>query len=1518
MNFRRLFFLFISLIVVNIICAQVPQAFHYQMVVRDANDVLVRSHSVGLRLTIQRNGGSPIYQETHNVMTDANGLLQIEVGRGTRNTTYGEFNAIPWGDYNDIVLISDIDPAGGTSYSLTATQPLQAVPYAFMADEHQDLANAAALGNRAGMSQLKSVKDPTDPQDVITKRYLDSVLAELVRRSNTLTRDTAACVNPLNMPFAWRGENRVAEGTYTFTKPGAGAGGLDSIIILTLRVDEGTHNVNIVNQAGAYTWHGNNYAASGTYTYAYTDGNGCPSVDTLKLTISAAVVYGDSSATKCGSFTWYGTPLLASGDYTHTFAGAGPGGVDSILRLHLTIKPLGNRTLTETRCYTYHWDLEDADYTSTGAYTHTFTGGSANGCDSIVRLELTINQTVYRDSAANECEHFTWYGNDYTTTGPQTKTFTAANGCDSTIRLALTIRPKATGTDTRSACDSYDWIDGNNYTSDNNSATYTFTAGAANGCDSTVTLNLTINTATVGTDTRTECDSYTWIDGNTYTVSNNTATHHTTNVAGCDSTITLNLTINYSTTAIDQQVACDSYTWIDGNSYNSNNNTATHRLDNAAGCDSNITLNLVVRSSSGSNVTENVCGGIATYRDNTYIATTSGAAYEIHLSNALGCDSTVHLTVYNRAYTGAGLSFDTVCAGTTSYTWSDWNDESTELQNVTVYSEGFEGVSTNGNAPDGWSRARNHANTTGYGAYSTFGSYVSSAQSGSRFLIDVSTRTDNYSLAGAYTPAFTLTGGQTTISFYWRHYTSTYTSYIYTYLTPSSSIGSDWSGGTSVYDIFDEITTTNSSWQNKTVTFTSTPGNYALCFMHQGANLSCMAIDNIVITERRNVTVYTPHVTDLSSTPNGSNWTSGVTTNAYGCPVSGRYIHKRAVGESFTEVACESYRWINGTTYTENQSNRLYNHTRTYNTHSCNVIDTLNLTINTSASSAATQTATNNFIWATSGIDGHGTGLTYGYSGNYIGPYYTTGACQNRDTLHLTVNRIACAGSKYTVSSCTPFTWEASGAYGKGTGSTYSTVGTNQYVGPEYTPAGCAEGIHDTLVLTYGTAASTRYDIAECDSYTWPASGTDGHGTTTNYSTLGNHRYTGPTYYTAIGCASVDTLNLTLHASTHTEETQTVCDGVVWHEINRTTTGDHIYNYTNGDGCASMETLHLTVKHSKVFDTAITVCSGVTSVPTQRIVRLYYEDFENASTLDEWDIGIGTGAQYALDGWQRVSGSKAYDGYSLVCQSPINHSYVWASSYATTPLIYMEDPARTSISFKLKLPATWNWEDNYLPDLLQLYCLQEDDDDVLNNYDSKVIWDNTSGSSRLQASSWLTRTVSISALYSAPGNYSFVFRDRDAWSYAAIDSIDVRGPATIPVPQDLPIGTPTLRTTHYTAANGCDSTVNITWTVNSCGGHIDLNIDPSFASPIREIHPTPEYIESENSRGDCAPQDLKENNKEENKALEESRCLGLYEYRDNSKASEYSEYPEASEKTLFYYRRGRECYFTESTSVTMY
>jgi hypothetical protein len=72
------------------------------------------------------------------------------------------------------------------------------------------------------------------------------------------------------------------------------------------------------------------------------------------------------------------------------------------------------------------------------------------------------------------------------------------------------------------------------------------------------------------------------------------------------------------TTGIDTQSSCNSFTWIDGITYTTNNNTAVFTLVNAAGCDSTVTLNLSIVSLNPSIV----------LTGSTFSATPSGAAYQ--------------------------------------------------------------------------------------------------------------------------------------------------------------------------------------------------------------------------------------------------------------------------------------------------------------------------------------------------------------------------------------------------------------------------------------------------------------------------------------------------------------------------------------------------------------------------------------------------------------------------------------------------------------------------------------------------------------------------------------------------------------------------------------------------------------------------------------------------------------------------------------------------------------------------
>ena len=175
--------------------------------------------------------------------------------------------------------------------------------------------------------------------------------------------------------------------------------------------------------------------------------------------------------------------------------------------------------------------------TTTTTYTVDVTSGSTTCQDSVT---ITVNPTHQITIDSSACDSIFWAGNWLASTGTFVDTLQNAVGCDSIVTLNLTIYNSTTGDTTATACDSLVWY-GNTYTS---TGTYAETLQTINGCDSVVMLNLTINNSTTGDTSATACDSLVWY-GNTYT-STGAYSETLQTTTGCDSVVTLNLTIQPS------------------------------------------------------------------------------------------------------------------------------------------------------------------------------------------------------------------------------------------------------------------------------------------------------------------------------------------------------------------------------------------------------------------------------------------------------------------------------------------------------------------------------------------------------------------------------------------------------------------------------------------------------------------------------------------------------------------------------------------------------------------------------------------------------------------------------------------------------------------------------------------------------------------------------------------------------------------------------------------------------------
>ena len=293
---------------------------------------------------------------------------------------------------------------------------------------------------------------------------------------------------------------------------------------------QGNNTTLTVTGANTYAWSnsqtGNTITVNnaGTYTVTGTDTNGC--TKTATKTVSVNPTYNiplTLSICDGDSYNFYGQNITAAGTYTHTLQTVN--GCDSVLTLVVTLESLptiailgdttlcegGSTTLIATGADTYNWSTGDNTATATisvfGIYT--VTGVSALGCSntaSVTVLALPAPQITITGETdicagesttltANGGETYLWSdgttGNTLTVNMAGTYQVIGYNaaGCYSIADATVSVWQPATSEFSIECPDScYIW-NGKSYCQ---SGDYTQTLQTAHGCDSVVTLHLTI------------------------------------------------------------------------------------------------------------------------------------------------------------------------------------------------------------------------------------------------------------------------------------------------------------------------------------------------------------------------------------------------------------------------------------------------------------------------------------------------------------------------------------------------------------------------------------------------------------------------------------------------------------------------------------------------------------------------------------------------------------------------------------------------------------------------------------------------------------------------------------------------------------------------------------------------------------------------------------------------------------------------------------------------------------------
>ena len=163
-------------------------------------------------------------------------------------------------------------------------------------------------------------------------------------------------------------------------------------LILTIKpVTTSSTNLTICPSQIPYTWNGQTYNAAGTYSVTLTGSNGCDSIASINLSVSA-IATSITNQNICPNqlpYSWNSQTYNSAGTYSVTLTGST--GCDSVATLNLTILPTTTSTTNQNVCPTqlpYTWNGQT--YNGAGTYSVTLTG--SNGCDSVATLNLTLYQ----------------------------------------------------------------------------------------------------------------------------------------------------------------------------------------------------------------------------------------------------------------------------------------------------------------------------------------------------------------------------------------------------------------------------------------------------------------------------------------------------------------------------------------------------------------------------------------------------------------------------------------------------------------------------------------------------------------------------------------------------------------------------------------------------------------------------------------------------------------------------------------------------------------------------------------------------------------------------------------------------------------------------------------------------------------------------------------------------------------------------------------------------------------------
>lgn len=211
-----------------------PQKIKYQGVARNNSGNALPNQLISFRISIKKDSvnGAVVYKETHSTTTNQFGLFYINIGTGS--VVVGTFSSIAWGK-GDYYQETEMDPAGGSSYTSMGVSQFLSVPYALYAKNGGSsgyrVTNSSnqAVGPNTNVTVTFNVEDFDDGNNFSSNSFTApsdgfynfeaTVVWDVSAYTQTITAPTNTVTNTTTIPVTLSGfsiEARLVVGSTTY------------------------------------------------------------------------------------------------------------------------------------------------------------------------------------------------------------------------------------------------------------------------------------------------------------------------------------------------------------------------------------------------------------------------------------------------------------------------------------------------------------------------------------------------------------------------------------------------------------------------------------------------------------------------------------------------------------------------------------------------------------------------------------------------------------------------------------------------------------------------------------------------------------------------------------------------------------------------------------------------------------------------------------------------------------------------------------------------------------------------------------------------------------------------------------------------------------------------------------------------------------------------------------------------------------------------------------------------------